>query len=264
MAIKMKNRKPVIGITAQYDETEHRLFLVEHYEQAVFLGGGIPVLLPLHASKRDLLAIMRWCDGFLLPGGPDVSPFLFGEEAHEGCGRILPERDYIECMLVEELLTNRLHQNKPLLGICRGIQVINIAMGGSIYQDIAEQRKPVIEQVRLAHWQTARAAVPTHTVCLERGKLQELTGGLPVDGWLGELLGGMEELRTNSFHHQAVKQVAHGFAVCGATKDGVIEAIHKEGHPFCLGIQWHAEDLLAEEEQRRLFEAFLKCAEENA
>lgn len=263
----MKSRKPVIGIAAQYDETEHRLFLVEHYEQAVFLGGGIPVLLPLHAAKRDLLAVMRWCDGFLLPGGPDVSPFLFGEDAHEGCGRILPERDRTECMLVKEVLTNHLHWNKPLLGICRGIQVMNIAMGGSIYQDMVEQRKQraewQAEQPYLAHWQMACAAVPTHTVCLEPQKVQELTAEtVPVDGWLGGLLGGIGELRTNSFHHQAIKQVADGFAVCGATKDGVIEAIHKEGHPFCLGIQWHAEDMLEQEEQRKLFEAFLKKAEE--
>lgn len=250
----MRKRKPVIGIAAQYDEAERRLFLVEHYEQAVFLGGGIPVVLPLHAAKSDLLAVMRWCDGFLLPGGPDISPFLFGEEAHEGCGRILPERDRIECMLVKEALTNRLHCRKPLLGICRGIQVMNVAMGGSIYQDMGEQGGRLPEEGRLAHWQAARAAVPTHTVCLEQRP------DLPVDGWLSELLGGREELKTNSFHHQAVKRVAEGFAICGAAKDGVIEAIHKEEHPFCLGIQWHPEDLLAEEEHRRIFEAFIERA----
>lgn len=279
----MRKRKPVIGIAAQYDETEHRLFLVEHYEQAVFLGGGIPVLLPLHASKRELLAVMRWCDGFLLPGGPDISPFLFGEEAHEGCGRILPERDCMECMLVKEALGSRLHCMKPLLGICRGIQVMNVAMGGSIYQDMGEQRGKLPEEERLAHWQTARAAVTTHTVCLEPGKLQELLGksalgeqdvqsecktadaelrmDVPVDGWLLKLLGGRKELKVNSFHHQAIKQVAEGFAVCGVAKDGVIEAIHKQGHPFCLGVQWHPEDLLAKEEQRRLFEVFIETAE---
>lgn len=259
----MGKRKPMIGIAAQYDETEHRLFLVERYEQAVFLGGGIPVLLPLHATKRELLAVMRWCDGFLLPGGPDVSPFLFGEEAEEGCGRILPERDYMECMLVKEALTNRLHCAKPLLGICRGIQVMNIAMGGSIYQDIKERKGKMPEGGRLAHWQAARAAVPTHTVCLERQKAGELCeDDVSVDGWLSELLGGKEELRTNSFHHQAIKRVAEGFAVCGVAKDGVIEAVHKQGHPFCLGVQWHPEDLLAEEEHRRIFEVFIEKAEQ--
>ncbi len=284
---RMEKRKPVIGIAAQYDETEHRLFLVEHYEQAVFLGGGIPVLLPLHASRKELLAVMRWCDGFLLPGGPDLSPFLFGEEAHEGCGRILPERDYMECMIVREALGSRLHCEKPLLGICRGIQVINVAMGGSIYQDMWEQRRRLPEEERLAHWQTARAAVPTHTVCLEPSQIKEMLGKMtlrtqnrlsghkttdaeyaerhwdaPADGWLLGLLGGKEEIKTNSFHHQAIKQVAEGFAICGMAKDGTIEAIHKQGHPFCLGVQWHPEDLLAEEGQRRIFEVFVEKASE--
>ncbi|MGN0506853.1 MAG: gamma-glutamyl-gamma-aminobutyrate hydrolase family protein [Lachnospiraceae bacterium] len=243
----MRRNKPIIGIAAQYDEKEHRLFLVENYEQAVFLAGGIPVILPLHGRREDFLGLMYRCDGFLLPGGPDVSPFLFGEETHEGCGRILPERDNTECMLVREILTNRLHCKKPLLGICRGIQVMNIAMGGSIYQDIAEWRETIPVREKLAHWQAAHASVPTHTVCL--------------DEWLSEQLGGVQELKTNSFHHQVLKKVAPGFSVCGTAKDGVIEAIHKEGHPFCLGIQWHAEDMQKEREQRRLFELLVEKAE---
>lgn len=256
----MSNRKPVIGIAAQYEEKEHRLFLVESYEQAVLLSGGVPVILPLHAGRKELLYLLRWCDGFLLPGGPDVSPFLFDEETQEGCGRILPERDALECMLVCEILTNPMHREKPLLGICRGIQVMNVAMGGSLYQDILEWRKKYPERENIAHGQTARSDVPTHTVLLESRKMEYIPDMFAKkDDWLMEQLG-VTQLKTNSFHHQLIKKTAPGFAVCGTTKDGAIEAIHKEGHPFCLGVQWHPEDLFYAKEQRRIFELLIEKA----
>lgn len=239
-------RKPVIGITAQYEEKEHRLFLVEHYEQAVLLSGGIPILLPLHARKKDFCALLQICDGFLLPGGPDVSPFLFGEEAHDGCGKILLERDEAEYLLVREVTTNGIHMKKPVFGICRGLQIMNIAMGGSVYQDIEEWREDAVPREKLAHYQLAPASVPTHTVC--------------VSGWLSEQLDGVKEIKTNSFHHQIIKQPAPCFSVCGRTKDGAIEAICMDHHPFFAGIQWHAEDMLSDGSQRKLFELFIENA----
>lgn len=255
----MKKRKPIIGIPAQYDEQQKRLFLSEPYERAIFLAGGVPIVLPLHAGRTELLQLLCTCEGILLPGGPDISPFYFEEETHPGCGKILPERDKTELLLVKELLQNPIHRGKPLLAICRGIQTLNIAMGGSIYQDIGEWRKKKRTKEIIEHWQASSAGIPTHTVLLEKRQLTRLMPDFPQDNWLEQILS-VSHLRTNTFHHQIIRRLAEGFCVCGASKDGAIEAIHKESHPFCLGVQWHPEDLLDDRIQTRLFEQFIKMA----
>lgn len=256
----MKRRKPVIGIPAQYDEQQKRLFISEPYERAILSAGGVPIILPLHAERKELLQLLCLCDGYLLPGGPDVSPFYFDEDAHQGCGKILPERDKTELFIIKEVLQNPIHRRKPLLAICRGIQTLNIAMGGSIYQDMSEWEQSKKAHEPIAHWQVSSASIPTHTVLFEQLQIMRLGAGLPQDNWLEQLLG-VAFLKTNSFHHQVLHNVAEGFAVCGIAKDGAIEAIHMINHRFCLGVQWHPEDLVDDRIQRRLFERFIEATE---
>lgn len=219
-------RKPVIGITANVitlDNGAERAAASPDYVKAIEMAGGIPILLPVVTDKEIIKRQAQLIDGLLLSGGYDINPLLFGEQPAEKLGYLTPERDLHELELAK--IANSIQI--PVLGICRGIQIMNVAFGGTIYQDIAEL--PGV----IKHMQKAKNYVPTHAVEIMPNSLLESIVG--------------NHLMVNSFHHQAVKDVALGFNIVGRSLDGVIEAIEKKDGQFFLGVQWHPEMMLSSE-----------------
>lgn len=231
-------RKPIIGVIPQYDLETKRVKVETVYMKAIKEFGGVPFLLPLHNNVEDLERLIGVSDGFLYTGGPDVHPKFFGEESIPECGVIIPERDKLEL----ELFPLCYQTKKPILGICRGIQVMNIALKGTIYQDIYALYQ---NEVRVAHSQKSQETVETHSVFLNKDTL------------LYDILH-KEKIEVNSFHHQAVKELGEGIKVAGRALDGIIEAIYIEKHPFFLGVQWHPEYLYeTNSDAVKIFEAFI-------
>lgn len=236
--------KPRIGITASQFLTEggilagtKRQYVSDAYVRAILWAGGVPVVLPIVDDQEAITAQADMVDGLVLSGGGDIQPQLFGEEPVCQMGKVLPERDKHELALVKITVTAA----KPILGICRGCQLLNIALGGSIYQHLS----PV--ETNLQHDQQSPGYYAGHTVMLEEGsKLASLWG---------------TEVMTNSFHHQAIKLAAHGLSITARTKDGIIEAVEHDTAPFIVGVQWHPELMLdSHPNMLDLFTAFVKAA----
>ncbi|MHB8945448.1 MAG: gamma-glutamyl-gamma-aminobutyrate hydrolase family protein [Bacillota bacterium] len=210
---------PIIGVnTAQDFELVTRNVLSTEYTRGVERGGGVPVIIPLLDSMDVARELIGALDGLLITGGPDLDPVAFGETPHQQLGKVAPERDLVELTLTRLALERGL----PVLGICRGIQVLNVAAGGTLIQDIPAQTKAAIK-----HYQEAPRWYGTHAIKSRPGRFADFMG--------------VEELRVNSFHHQAVKDVAAGFVVTAEAPDGIIEAIESTKHPFAVGLQVHPE-----------------------
>lgn len=214
------------------------------YEQAIRRAGGEPWVLDI---ARDTPAdVVRSAAGLLLAGGGDVLPDMYGAEPHPSFSAAEPGRDTYEI----ELITRALDTDLPVLAICRGIQVLNVARGGTLVQDIPSQLPGALEH---------RFGVPphhpatlAHEIWIEEGSaLARLTGDSP---------GGTHSCQVNSRHHQAVENVAAGFVVSATAPDGVIEAIEDPARRFCVGVQWHPENFYRTGEFRSLFEGFVKAA----
>lgn len=230
--------KPVIGLTPQYDYERNRVWIGPNYLNAIRKVGGVPLLLPLYADKDELAVAASICDGFLFTGGPDIDPFRFGEETIKQNGVVVPERDKME----EDLFDIVFQTGKPILGICRGIQILNVFLGGNIYQDIEAQFP---SNQFIAHSQPSGNSVLSHSVLVKEGTL------------LSDIVG-KNTIRVNSFHHQAVKDVAPSLKVAGVCVDSLIEALYMPGHRFFLGVQWHPEHLYeTNEEAYGIFKAFV-------
>jgi putative glutamine amidotransferase len=181
-------------------------------------------------------------DGLVLSGGSDVDPHYFGEEPHPKIGNITPERDKTEFLLTKAMLK----RNKPILAICRGIQILNVAAGGKLYQDIASQYEGELIQ----HSQKAPRSYLAHSVQVTPGSLLAKSAG-------------SESFRVNTFHHQAVSTVAPGFEVTAVASDGIIEGIESADYHFALGVQWHPESSYDEDIiSRNIFAAFIKACKE--
>jgi len=230
--------KPVIGLTSSFSPENNAQALPSTYISAIEAAGGIPLIIPAGISPSLSDAILQKIDGLLLTGGPDVDPLYFGEEPHPRLGLVTPERDVIEIPLTQAAVAGGL----PILAICRGIQVLNIAMGGSVIQDIASQVKDPLK-----HRQEAPRWHGTHEVTVNEGS--RLAGLL-----------GTTSIRVNTFHHQAVKEAAPGFEVVARAQDGIIEGIERPGC-FVVGVQWHPEGMYERvPEMARLFQGFVDAA----
>ncbi len=236
---------PVIGIICSEFQTDEgqappRFGQSQTYIQAVLQAGAVPLLIPEVADPARLRRLYERLDGLLLPGGGDVDPVHYGEVRHERCGRVTPIRDETELALVRWAAA----EGKPLLGICRGIQVLNVALGGSLYQDIEAQ----LPGAGKHDWYPGypRDHLP-HPVAVTPGsRLARIldTTSLPV----------------NSLHHQAIKKVAAGLTVVARAPDGIIEGVEGTGHPFLIGVQWHPEELAGQDVRaRRLFDALAEA-----
>lgn len=223
-------KKPVIGITADslfseggtFPGTE-RVFVNQSYIYSIQKAGGIPLILPTVQQEESASEQILRIDGLICSGGNDINPLLFGEEPHAKLGFVLPDRDEYELKLIRLAYSAR----KPILGICRGIQVINVAFGGTLYQDLCAQRPDRV----LKHSQSSRRDFAGHTTDIVPGTLLQQILGVP-------------SLPVNSFHHQAVKDPAAGFVINATARDGIVEGIEYAGEPFVLGVQWHPELLV--------------------
>lgn len=229
--------KPIIGITSNIDSTTHSI--QNTYIQAVIAGGGIPFVIPT-GIERDVQQITKILDGLLISGGGDMNPYEFNEEPLPQLGNVTPERDSMELELVRHMLA----LDKPILGICRGHQVLNVAFGGTLYQDIISQSANPI----LQHDQKAKRDHPSHAVHIEKGTMLES-------------VATSEKIMVNSFHHQALKDIPTPLIVSGKASDGIVEAIESTGHRFVIGVQWHPEALMEKDDQVsfRLFSDYMKA-----
>ncbi|MGQ9825863.1 MAG: gamma-glutamyl-gamma-aminobutyrate hydrolase family protein [Desulfotomaculales bacterium] len=227
----------VIGVTCSWDDESEKYQVHSFYLRAVSAAGGIPLVLPDCIGENELKELLGLLDGLLLTGGGDVDPAYFGEEPIPASGRIAPLRDAFEVALVRQGLAADL----PILGICRGMQVLNIAAGGNIYQDISTQIAG-----SLKHCQQAPYWAGTHSIEIQEGTL--------LQSILQE-----KTIRVNSFHHQAVRDPAPGFIVSALAKDGVVEAIESPSRRFVLGVQCHPEGMW--EKDRRFLKLFTALVE---
>lgn len=228
--------KPLIGITASLEA--NTIKLQRENSRAIEQAGGIPVIISYVDQQATVDELAGRLDGLLLSGGGDIDPFLFGEEPIPALGSITPDRDWLEGLLIQRFLD----RGKPILGICRGCQILNVVAGGSMYQDIYSQKK---EMALLQHAQQAPRDHVSHFITIAKGSL------------LSRILGEGPE-KVNSFHHQAVDHMAPGFIVSARSSDGVVEAFESKNHPFVLGVQWHPEDLfLKYPTMAKLFSAFV-------
>ena len=233
-------KKPIIAITPQYDYENNFLRIGENYMKAIKCAGGIPVLLHLDINDNEGEQITDHFDGFLFPGGPDIDPFLFGEETIPEGGVVLPERDYMEKLIFQSAYK----KEKPILGICRGIQVINIFLGGTIYQDIESQ---YISNISLGHYQKSANEVKTHSVNIKKNSL------------LDKIIG-KDNIKVNSFHHQAISRLAPCLKIAGSSSDSIIESVYDPCRKFLLGVQWHPEHLYPfDEDQMKIFKTFVNA-----
>jgi putative glutamine amidotransferase len=241
---------PLIGITSSElrsrDQIEPRphsepaqteLALGLTYPHAILAAGGLPVILaPVEESA--IAALLEHLDALVISGGPDLHPSAYGHTAHEQLGPTVPEIDAFELRLCTAART----QGVPLLGICRGLQVINVAAGGTLHQHL-----PDVVGDRIDHRQRDSGHHRTHAVQLEAGSR------------LATLLGG-EALRVNSFHHQAIDTLGTGLIVVARAADGVVEGVEAAGEEWLVGVQWHAESLTGHARHPALFQALVSAA----
>ena len=213
------NKSPLIGVTPLWDVARQSVWMLPDYLDGIKAAGGLPIVLPLEVSEEDVDQIVNTCDGFLFTGGQDVSPSLYGMEDATGTIVSSPERDQLEALLLSKALL----ADKPILGICRGLQFINAFLGGTLWQDLPTQHPSEI-----VHRQGKPYGAPTHQVALS-GDLQTMLG--------------KDILEVNTLHHQAVKELGNGLTPMAVAPDGLIEAVQMPGKRFVWAVQWHPEYL---------------------
>lgn len=235
MANKL-GRKPIIGITVAHCSEEINTYPRGYYVDAVKRAGGQPILLPPVSSSEEAQEVFELIQGLILTGGGDISPILLKETPLRGIGDCQPERDLGELLLTREALATDL----PLLGICKGIQVLAVAAGGKIYQDIVSQVPKSLE-----HKQKAPRNAPWHEVEFLPSQLRELIG--------------QKRIPVNSFHHQAVAEIPPDFLVSSKAPDGIIESIERRESLFCVGVQWHPE-VMEDQYSQKIFQGLVEAA----
>lgn len=246
--------KPIIGITTNFsynDEIGMNLkiggrlqywhLIADDYIKAVELAGGIPVMIPLYENYENAREIACIVDGVIFSGGNDVDPQYYGEKFTEKIGDIIPERDKQEIELARDTIFS---SKMPVLGICRGMQLLNVAAGGSLYQDLGG----------IGVSEHLVVSAPKHHM-VHGVKLRK-------DSRMSRILG-KDTLSVNSYHHQALKDVSSMFEVTATADEGVIEAIEFMENRFVMGVQWHPEMLAPRhKEHLEIFKAFVNaCAE---
>jgi putative glutamine amidotransferase len=244
----MSRGSPLIGITADVLEasggstgrvSEPTLFLGQRYCRAIEAAGAIPLILPTSSSRTTLRRLLGSLDGLVVSGGNfDIHPSYFCEKPIRQLGAIKAQRTEFEL----ELTTGALKRDMPILGICGGAQAINVALGGSLYQDIASQLPQAGE-----HQQSAKKLIGGHRVRVQNGtRLHAIVQ--------------RQNLEVNTTHHQAIKELGRNLAINAIADDGIIEGIESTKHRFVLGLQWHPEALAPRQPlQQRIFSAFAKA-----
>ena len=237
--------QPLIGVTASialrgagFGET---YVLSRRYVDAVQDAGGVPVIVPHNLAESALWRLFERLDGLLLTGGGDVDPAVYGETQHPSVVEVYPDRDRVEMALARW----GIEHDKPCLAICRGIQVLNVALGGSLVQDISEQVPDALEH--RFDYDTVPRDYLAHPV------------KIAADSHLARVMR-VEVAQTNSWHHQSIKQVGAHLRVTGYAPDGVIEAAEVPGKRFAIAVQWHPEWMYDNyPEHKRLFEGLVQA-----
>lgn len=225
--------RPVIGITCDICRDNGQMQLRRQYLDAISRAGGVPVVLAPCSQPGQAERGSEICQGILLTGGGDVDPSYWGEPPSPALGCVSPVRDYYEISLTRAALAS----GKPILGICRGMQVMNVAVGGTLCQDL---------QTGMSHQQNAPRSHLFHDIFIDK------------ESRLGEIFL-TDRLGVNSFHHQSVQRVAEDFKITATSLDGTIEAIEMCCDKFVVGVQWHPEDL-SDHYSKALFRAFVASA----
>lgn len=230
--------KPKIGIVI-CEMSNERQFVTNTYIQAVLQSGGLPLVLPMVKSSSAIESYTNLCDGFLFCGGNDITPLLFGQEPRDGIGKTDIALDLYQIRLMKRILDTE----KPVFAICRGMQVLNVSCGGTIYQDISLQPGDAINHMQ----QSSKRHEISHKITCKKGSiLHKITGSY---------------LFVNSFHHQTIGEPGKNLIVTATASDGTIEAVEMPTHPFVIGVQWHPEAMYRSSfEMRHLFSVFVqKC-----
>ena len=231
--------KPIIAIVSLYDEKLESYWMLPGYAQGLEAAGAVPVILPLTTDQEALERYAQTFDGFLFPGGHDLDPALYGQNPTDQCGTVCPQRDSME----RKLFPLALETGKPMLGICRGIQLFNVMLGGSLYQDIPTECPSDVE-----HHETPPYDKVAHPVTVEQGT--------PLYQAVG-----VTQMGVNSYHHQGIKALGKGLRVAAKAPDGMVEAVYLPDHPFALAVQWHPEmSFRADENSKKIFKAFVEAA----
>lgn len=237
--------KPIIGISTSILTMENgmmpgldRVYVNEDYVKAVEKAGGVPLLLPPIANEEDIKLQCELCDGFIFSGGVDVNPIYYGEEPHMKLSSTNSELDKYQVALCKLII----EKDKPFLGICRGHQILNVSLGGTLFQDLSE-----ISDKTLKHVQQSKRSDVSHKISIEE------------DSILFELFG--REIFVNSYHHQSVGKVGKNLEVIAKASDGVVESIQLKNNKFVLGVQWHPEMLLTKSDE--MLSLFKKLVEKS-
>ncbi|BES64202.1 gamma-glutamyl-gamma-aminobutyrate hydrolase family protein [Gottschalkiaceae bacterium SANA] len=233
--------KPVIGVLGNLTTVEERAvtraFVNQSYIDAVEKAGGVPLVFPVGIDRKATAYLLERVDGLLVTGGIDVHPFYYDEEPYEELGAILPTMDLFHI----EAVRKAVEMQMPILGICRGLQVMNVAFGGTLFQDLSH-----IPTMVLKHQQEGSRTLGMHYVEVEAGsRLRKMIG---------------ERVMVNSLHHQSIKDLAPDFKVVAKASDGVVEAIEKKEYGFCLGVQWHPEEMIqVSSAMKPIFQGFINA-----
>lgn len=234
----MKN--PIIGISMFSDSQNEVNSKLSYYLDAAKDLGGIPIIFPILKEKNQIDKLIGICDGFIITGGNDVNPSLYKEDIKPYCMNLDKERDYSERILLEELIK----YDKPLLAICRGFQILNVILGGSLYQDVDID---IFNGNRANHRQEDKIFQEAHSIKIKKDTL------------LYEIVK-KDIIGVNTLHHQAIKCIGDSVIPSGITDDGLIESYYVKGKKFFLGVQWHPELLYKNyEDHRKIFKAFIEA-----
>jgi putative glutamine amidotransferase len=240
---------PVIGITTQTleaipDQLPRCWVMSQRYVDVLTKSGAIPWVIPLlEGNEATLRQIYERLDGLFLPGGVDMDPTTYGESRSALCGRTDAARDWTELLFVRWALADQ----KPVLAVCRGAQVLNVAVGGSLYQDVGAQHPEAIKHDHFPLNGRRRDELAHEVRVAPGSRLQRLLGA--------------DRLEVNSMHHQGIARLAPGLQAVATSPDGLIEGVEGETDQFLLGVQWHPEDLVdVDPRMRRLFDAFIAAA----
>lgn len=211
--------KAIIGLIPLYDDEKESYWMLPGYMKVIEAAGALPIMLPLTDDQQELTRCLEICDGILLTGGHDVEPSLYHAERSDKCGKICSLRDRMEAFIFQKML----EADKPVLGICRGIQLMNVLLGGTLYQDL-----PTEHPSDTNHHMESPYDRPIHNIeVLE-------------DTILADLIGSGTH-HVNSYHHQAIKEIAANVNIMAVAEDGIVEAISLPGKKYMMGIQWHPE-----------------------
>lgn len=233
--------KPVIGITPLYDEDKESIWMLPGYLDGILNGGGIPIILPFIKDEATIDQIYHRCDGILFSGGQDIDPCLYNQKQTKKCGIINPDKDFLE----KRLFIKAYNDNKPILGICRGLHLINALLGGSLYQDLKTARR--FDQ-KIEHIMSPPYNREAHIV--------NLTAATPLRSLLNKTV-----IPVNSYHHQGIDLLAKDLKIMAVSQDGLIESVYAPGKNFVWGLQWHPEFLIADsKDNQMIINSFIDAA----